>query len=97
MDAELARADEPGIVDRAALAEYAGTYEVRTITLEDDGLWLQRVGGPKLQLTPGGEKDTWSLKRLPQAKLRFVRGEDGTILELHVLGMSGTWEVSKRQ
>jgi len=97
LDAKLARVEEPEAVDRAALAEYAGTYEQRTIFLEDDGLWLQRQGGPKLQLAPGDDPDSWSLKQIPQAKLEFVRGEDGRIRELHVLGMTGAWEVSKRQ
>jgi hypothetical protein len=34
---------------------------------------------------------------LPQAKLEFVRGDDGKIRELRVLGMRGTWEVSMRE
>lgn len=97
LDAEIARADEPVTVDPEALAEYAGTYEERTIFLEEDGLWLQRTGGPKLLMTAGDDQDSWSLKRVPQAKLKFVRGEDGTIQELHVLGLQGTWEVSKRE
>jgi hypothetical protein len=97
LDAELARADEPEAADLEALAEYAGSYEQRTIFLEDDGLWLQRAGGPKLQLAAGDGPDSWSLKRLPQAKLEFVRGDDGKIRELRVLGMRGTWEVSMRE
>lgn len=97
LDAELARADEPEVVDLEGLAEYAGTYEERTIFLEDDGLWIQRTGGPKLQLAAGDDPDNWKLKRIPQAKLKFVRGEDGKIRELHVFGMQGKWEVSKRQ
>ena len=97
LEAELARIEAPIPVDLERLAEYAGSYEERTIFLESDGLWIQRTGGPKLQLTPGQGPDSWSLKRIPQAKLEFVRGADGEIRELRVLGMQGTWEVSKRQ
>ena len=97
LDSELARSEKPEPVDSARLAEYAGTYGERTITLEADGLWLQRVGGPKLQLAAGDGPDSWSLKRVPQAKLEFTRGEGGMIRELRVLGMQGTWEASPRQ
>ena len=55
LEAELVRAHEPEVVDLEALAEYAGVYEIRTIFLEDDGLWLQRSGGPKLKMISAGE------------------------------------------
>ncbi len=97
LDAQLARADEPEAIDPKALAEYAGDYDNRTIFLEDDGLWLQRQGGPKLKMVSADEPEVWSLKRVPQARIKFVRGADGSIRELQVLGMQGTWETSKRR
>ena len=54
-------------------------------------------GRERAQLAAGDGPYSWTLKRIPQAKLKFVRGEDGKIRELHVLGMQGTWEVSQRQ
>jgi hypothetical protein len=97
LDEDLARADEPTVVDADALAEYAGAYEYRFITLEDDGLYLQRTGGPKLKMVAADEPDSFTLKRIPQARVRFERGADGAIVALHVLGMSGEWEITKRQ
>jgi len=97
LSTEIARVDEPEPIDREALAEYAGDYEIRTITLEDDGLYLQRVGGPKMKMVSTGEHDEFALKRLPQAKIRFGRDEAGVIRELHVLALQGTWEVTKRR
>jgi hypothetical protein len=96
LDAQIARANEPVLVDGEALAEFVGEYEIRTITLEDAGLHLQRAGGPKLLMVATEEPDTFTLKRVPQARIRFGRDADGTIVELHVLGMTGNWEVSKR-
>ena len=37
-----------------------------------------------------------ALKRVPQAKLRFERDAQGTIIALHVLGMTGEWEVTRK-
>ncbi len=97
LEDDLARADEPVVVDMDALAEYVGGYEYRVITLEDDGLYLQRTGGPKLQMVAAEEPDSFTLKMIPQAKIRFERGPNGAVDALHVLGMSGEWEVTKRQ
>jgi len=97
LEEDLSRADEPIVVDVEALAEYAGTYAYRTITLEKDGLYLQRTGGPRLQMVAADEPDSFTLKMIPQAKLRFERGPDGAIEVLHVLGMSGEWEATTRQ
>ncbi len=97
LEEDLARADEPIVVDLDALAEYAGTYEYRSILLEDDGLYLQRTGGPKLLMVAIDEPDSFTLQMIPQAKIRFERGPDGAIVALHVLGMQGEWEVTKRQ
>jgi hypothetical protein len=97
LEEDLARADEPEVIDAEALAEYVGAYEYRSIALEDDGLFLQRTGGPKLKMVTADEPDSFTLKRIPQAKLRFERDAGGQIVALHVLGMRGEWEVTKRQ
>lgn len=84
-------------MDVAALAEYVGEYEIRTITVDDRGLHLQRVGGPKLLMLVSDDPDTFTLKRVPQARIRFGRDEADEIVELHVLNMKGTWEVTRRR
>lgn len=97
LEAKLAAAEEPVPFDSAAHAEYAGTYEIRSIFVEPDGLYLQRQGGPRLRLVPGDDPDTFTLEEIPQAKIRFGRRDDGTIDTLHVLGMTGKWESTARQ
>jgi hypothetical protein len=49
---ENAKLSPPAKLDAAAMAEYAGTYGVRTIHVEDGALIFQRQGRPALTLTP---------------------------------------------
>jgi len=97
LDEEIARVEERSRIDPAALAEYPGNYEIRTITAENGDLYLQRTGGPKLRLVPTGEKDSFSLELLTEARVNFVRDDDGRIVELHVLDLEGRWQVTKRR
>jgi hypothetical protein len=94
LDGEIARDPKPA--DVSALAAYAGRYGIRTIRWNDDGLTLQRVGGPELVLVPGDGPDTFTLALLPSARVRFERNAAGEISELHVRNLQGEWEVSKR-
>ena len=83
------------------LQQYAGQYGVRTITIEDGSLHIQRRsdGGPrqtpKLKLVPAGE-DEFVLASYPSAKVKFVRDDTGAIVEVNVLTLQGRWETSKR-
>lgn len=74
---------EPGL--------YAGRFGTRTVSVEGRELYLQRQGGPKLKLLPVSE-DVFTLEAFPDARLKFVRGVNGKIVELHVLNMAGEWE-----
>ncbi|HBB97411.1 MAG TPA: hypothetical protein DC054_18685 [Blastocatellia bacterium] len=76
--------------------DYAGRYGERTISAENDALYLQREGGPRLKLKPVS-KDEFTLEEVPEARMKFVRDENGKIKELRVLNRSGEWEISKRQ
>jgi hypothetical protein len=76
--------------------DYPGRYGERTITVENDALYLQREGGPRLKLK-AVSKDEFTLEEAPEARLKFVRDENGKIKELRVLNRSGEWEISKRQ
>jgi hypothetical protein len=70
---------------------YLGRFGVRTISLEGGELYLQRQGGPKLKLLPVSE-DVFTLEAIPDARVKFVRGDDGHAAELHVLNRAGEWE-----
>ena len=76
--------------------DYIERYGERTISSENDALYLQREGGPKLRLIQLS-RDEYTLEAVPEARLEFVRDENGRIKELHVLNRSGEWEISKRQ
>jgi Aspartyl protease len=76
--------------------DYGGRYGERTITAENDALYLQREGGPRLKLKPVS-KDEFTLEEVPEARMKFVIDENGKIKELRVLNRSGEWEISKRQ
>ena len=83
-------------IDRAAYAGYAGSYGIRTIFLEDDGLYIQRSGGPRLRLVRSEADDEFSLELLPAAKVRFVRDGDGAITAIEVFNPQLGWETSPR-
>ena len=72
---------------------YLGRFGVRTISLEGEDLYLQRQAGPKLRLLPVSE-DEFVLEAVPDARVKFVRGDDGDAAELHVLNRAGEWEKS---
>ena len=78
-------------------SEYVGRFEYRTISAEDGVLYLQRDGGPKLELIPSGAPDEFTLDLVPSAKIRFERNGAGVVDALHVLAMSGNWEVTRRE
>jgi hypothetical protein len=78
-----------------ASGEYAGGYGERTIFEEQDGMYIQRVGGPKLKMVKI-EKDVFSLEQIPAAKLRFLRSADGKVNAVEVLNPAGQWERSPR-
>ena len=86
-----------------SLQEYAGRYGdgLRTITLEDGSLYIQRRsdGGPaitpKLKLVPSG-KDEFYLELFPAARINFVRDSTGAIMEMKTINVKGQKETNKR-
>jgi hypothetical protein len=90
----IARFDEP--LDLDALREYAGVYDVRTITVDEGGLSIQRPNGPKLRLEAADTPDAFTLRAMPNARIEFVRDGNGAVNEIRVLNPQGTWETSKR-
>lgn len=73
----------------SALARYQGRYGERTIAIEDGHLTLQRVGGPRIRLTPVGEK-TYELDvpLSPRPRVRF-RLERGRVVGFHLVMSDG--------
>lgn len=74
-----------------ALAVYAGRFGVRTISVIDGQLFLQRDGGPALRLVPDG-RDAFTIADIPQARVRFLRDTGGSVTTLDVLNREGQWE-----
>ncbi len=93
---ELEQAAAP--FPRERYVGHAGSYGdgLRTIFVEDDGLYIQRRGGPKLRLVRGDTDDEFSLELLPAAKIRFVREDAGKITAIDVFNPQMGWETSPR-
>lgn len=94
-----ARPAEPAPSARVEVPEprlYVGRFGSRTISLEGSVLYLQRQGGPKLKLLPVSE-DVFTLEAFPDARVKFVRGAKGEIVELQVLNLDGEWEKSAKE
>lgn len=70
---------------------YSGQYGERTVSVEDGALFLQRQGGPKLKLTPVAG-DEFALERIPEARIKFIRSENGKVVAINVLNRAGEWE-----
>jgi len=82
----------------ASVDEYVGKYDIRTITAAGGSLFIQRTGGPKLEIVPDAEaSDDFHLAIMPDASLRFVRDGHGTVIAVEVRQPHGTeWERSWR-
>jgi hypothetical protein len=79
----------------AAIADYVGSYGERTISAADGKLYLQRTGGPRLELVPAG-RDAFTIANIPQAKIEFGRDQQGRVNEIRVLNRDGRWERQSR-
>lgn len=77
------------------LKDYPGRYGERTISAEGGTLFLQRQGGPRLKMTPVGN-DEFGLEIVPEARIKFVRGDGGKVVALNILNRAGEWEKSSR-
>ncbi len=83
-------------VSPASLQDYVGRYGERTISVEEGALYLQRQGGQKIKLVPAA-KDEFTIERIPNARIKFVRDEMGKVTEIQVLNRDGNWEKSKKE
>lgn len=83
------------VLTAAKLAEYVGTYGIRTISVRDGKGFLQRTGGQPLELI-ALRPDEFTLQAAPAARIVFTRDAAGTVIEMAVLAPSGEWERAKR-
>ncbi|GJM45584.1 MAG: hypothetical protein DHS20C21_24260 [Gemmatimonadota bacterium] len=94
--ARLRQAIESATPDPAALQQFVGRYDIREVTAGDAGLYLQRTGGPRLELVPDSA-DQFHLAVMPDGLIRFVRGDDGAVVAVEVrYPNSDEWQRSWR-
>jgi hypothetical protein len=84
----------PNVASR--LADYAGTYGDRTLSIVDGKLMIQRPNGRQLELSSTGT-DAFTIVGIPEAKIEFGRGASGRVEEIRVLTQQGQWERARRQ
>ena len=78
------------------LKDYPGRYGERTVSAEGGALFLQRQGGPRLKMTPVG-RDEFGLEIIPEARIKFVRGDGGKVVAIDILNRAGAWEKIQRE
>jgi hypothetical protein len=89
---ETPKASEQAVAVAAQdLKDYPGKYGERTISVEDGVLFIQRQGGPRLKMTSVAG-DEFALEVVPEARIKFVRGDDGKVVAINVLNRAGVWE-----
>ena len=77
-----------------ALAQYAGTYGPRSVTLKDGALWYARDGAPKRRLIPLAP-DVFAIEGIDRVRLRFER-EGAAVAKIVGLYDNGTTDESRR-
>ena len=87
--------------DKGKFNEYAGRYGERRLTVENGGLYLQRISGPrgegpKIKLSEVS-KDAFALPETNEIRVKFVRNQNHEISEIQILTPSGDWETSKKE
>jgi hypothetical protein len=75
--------------------DYPGKYGERTISAEGGALFLQRQGGPRLKMR-AISKDEFGLELIPEARIKFVRGDGGKVVAINILNRAGEWEKAMR-
>lgn len=81
--------------ENTALKDYIGQYGDRTISEDGESLYIQRPNGQKLKMV-AVSKDEFTLEIVRTAKLKFVRDENGKVIEINVLTPDGTWQKAKK-
>ena len=84
-------------VSPSSFHDFIGSYGERTISAEDNSLFIQRPGGRKLKMVATSAKDEFTLEQIPAARIKFVRGKTGKVTEIQVLNQQGQWESSKKE
>ncbi len=87
---------ETAAVSTADLKQYTGKYGERTVSYDNDNLYIQRGNSIKIKMV-FASKDHFGLEGFSQAKIEFTRNEDGKITSLKSLQPDGEWQISQRE
>jgi hypothetical protein len=82
-------------LESSAFKDYVGQYGDRTISADNENLYIQRPNGQKLKMVALG-KDEFTLEVVSSARIKFIRNEGGKVIEISVLNNSGAWETAKK-
>jgi CubicO group peptidase (beta-lactamase class C family) len=82
---EMPVAKEPVNVPTELLQQYTGSYAINDnfvleVTLSGKTLYVQATGQPKLKIVP--ESNTMFFSKVVEARIEFVKGDDGKISKL---------------
>jgi hypothetical protein len=86
------------VLDPKILPSYAGEYELKpgfilTVTAENDQLFVQATGQPKLQVYPSSETDFFL--KVVEAQISFVKDGEGKVTQL-ILHQGGADSPAKK-
>ncbi|HRE39895.1 MAG TPA: S41 family peptidase [Ignavibacteria bacterium] len=85
------------ILNETEKSEYSGKYGERIITIENGNLIYERPGvGVKTKLIPM-KKDLFAVESVEYFRIRFIRDQDGNIIELMGLYDNGMKDKSKKE
>jgi retinol-binding protein 3 len=85
----------PFTMDENTLKIFAGTYEDRTVTLENGKLYYQRAGRPKFEMIPMAE-NMFRIEDLTYFRIKFNKDSDGKVTEFIGLYDDGHSDKSMR-
>jgi retinol-binding protein 3 len=78
----------PAVLRSGELRAYAGTYGIRTVTLDGTSLYFQREQQPRLKLIPLGN-DFFRAEFMDDFRLHFTRDAKGKVVEITGLAPRG--------
>jgi hypothetical protein len=85
----------PVTLDENTLKTYAGIYEDRTVTFENNKLYYQRKGRPKYEMIPMAE-NMFRINEVPYFRIKFNKDSGGKVTEFIGLYDNGYIDKSVR-
>jgi len=75
---EMKAKEHPTILDKATMESYTGTFGQRTLFIENDELYYQREGRPKMKMIPISQ-DKFIFKEAEHFRLRIIKENDKVV------------------